>query len=196
MTFEQIIGLSLALFIMLIGLAGSILPGLPSTPFILAAAVGHRLYFGSASASNLVLILLTVLTLFSLLLDYVASMIGAQKLGATWRGALGAVVGALIGLFFTLPGIILGPFLGALIFEMAGGREFDHAARAGVGAVLGLLAGAVGKFACCIAMLVLFTFSAVSRAGGLTDGATGQVGSQNRARPSWAQQVIVEAGSF
>jgi hypothetical protein len=177
MTFEQIIGLSLALFVMFIGLAGSILPGVPSTPLVLAAAVGHRLYFGSASVSNFVLVLLALLTLFSLLVDYLASMFGAKKLGATWRGVLGAVVGALIGLFFTLPGIILGPFLGALIFEMAGGREFNEAARAGTGAVLGLLAGAIGKLACCFAMMALFTFSVVSRsAGALAIGDTAQRG--------------------
>src|SRR5262245_13559125 len=135
MTAEQIIGFSVALLIMIVGLAGSILPGVPSTPLVLAAAVGHRLYFGSASVGSFVLILLVFLTLFSLVVDYLASLFGAKKLGATWRGMLGAVVGALIGLFFTLPGIILGSFLGALTFEMAGGREFNDAARAGMGAV-------------------------------------------------------------
>jgi uncharacterized protein len=165
MTLEQIIGLSIALFVMFIGLAGSILPGLPSTPIVLIAAIGHRLYFGSASVGNFVLVLLVLLTLFSLLVDYLASMVGAKKLGATWRGALGAVIGALIGLFFSLPGIVLGPFLGALLFEMAAGRAFNEAARAGMGAVLGLLAGAIGKLACCVAMMALFTFSVISRSG-------------------------------
>jgi uncharacterized protein YqgC (DUF456 family) len=165
MTVEQSIGLLLALFVMCIGLAGSILPGIPSTPLVLLAAIGHRLYFGDTGASIFVLVLLGVIMLFSLAVDYVASMVGAKKLGATWRGVLGAVVGALIGIFFSLPGIILGPFVGALTFEMVGGREFREAARAGMGAMLGLLVGAIGKLGCCAAMIELFAFSVVSRSG-------------------------------
>src|SRR4051794_19800802 len=99
---------------MLIGLIGSIVPGLPGTPLVLVAAVGHRLYFGSTSASNAVLVTLLLLTIFSLVLDFVASVFGTKKFGATWLGAVGAVIGGIIGIFFALPGIILGPFLGAM----------------------------------------------------------------------------------
>ena len=161
MTVEQIIGLSFALLIMCVGVAGSILPGIPSTPLVMLAAVGHRLYFGQASVGNWGLAVLGVLTVLSLVMDYLASMAGAKKLGATWRGVVGAVVGGLIGIFFSLPGIVLGPFVGAVVFEMIGGREFQEAARAGVGAVLGLFVGAIGKLACCVAMMGLFAASVV-----------------------------------
>jgi hypothetical protein len=166
MTAEQIIGLSLALLVMLGGLVGSILPGIPGTPLVLAAAIGHRLYFGAASANNWVLGSLVALTLLSFAFDYLASMLGAQKLGATWRGILGAVVGGLIGIFFSFPGIIIGPFAGALLFEMAGGRKLKPAAQAGLGAMLGLLAGAVGKLAICVAMIGLFAASVIWRSAG------------------------------
>src|SRR5262245_37834732 len=116
MTADQIIGLALALFVMCFGLAGSVLPGIPSTPLVMLAAIGHRLCFGAASASTLVLILLGLLMALSLVMDYLASMYGAKRLGATWRGVLGAVVGGMIGIFFALPGIIIGPFFGALLF--------------------------------------------------------------------------------
>jgi len=162
-TAEQIIGLSLALFFMCLGLAGSILPGIPSTPLVMAVAICHRLWFGAASASNLALLILSALMVLSLAMDYLASMYGAQKLGATWRGVLGAVVGALIGVFFNLPGIILGPFAGALLFEMAGGREWKAAARAGLGAMIGLFVGALGKLACCGAMMSLFGVNVITR---------------------------------
>lgn len=129
----EIIGLSLALLVMLAGLIGSLLPVLPGTPLILAAAVGHRLYFGAAGVSNLVLGILVSLTLISMLFDFLAGMLGAKRFGATWRGMIGAVVGDIIGLFFNLPGIILGPFFGAMIFEMLGDKEFKQAAHAGLG---------------------------------------------------------------
>ena len=163
MTAEQIAGLSLALLVMLAGLIGSVLPGLPGTPLMLIAAIGHRLYFGAAGVSDLVLVILVVLAVASLLFDFLASVLGAKKFGSTWRGAVGAVVGGIIGLFFALPGIILGPFLGALLFEMLGDREFKAAARAGLGATLGLILGVIGKFSIGVAMMVLFATNVVLR---------------------------------
>src|ERR1041384_4856268 len=148
MTAEQIIGLALALFVMCFGLAGSLLPGIPSTPLVMLVAIGHRLYFGPAGASTVALLVLGALMTASLVMDYLASMYGAKRLGASWRGVLGAVIGGSIGIFFNLPGILLGPFLGALLLEMLGGRAWKDAARAGLGAVLGLFLGAFGKFAC------------------------------------------------
>jgi len=66
-------------------------------------------------------------------------------------------------MFFALPGIIIGPFLGAVVFELAGGYKVRPAAKAGAGAVLGLLAGAVGKFAICILMIGLFAGDVILR---------------------------------
>jgi len=148
---------------MSVGVAGSILPGLPSTPVVLVAAIAHKLYFGPTGAAWWVLVILSVFTALSLVVDYVASVYGAKRLGATWRGAVGAIVGGLIGLFFSLPGVLLGPFVGAFLFEWARGREWKAASRAGVGATVGLLAGALGKLACCVAMMLLFTMNVVIR---------------------------------
>ena len=163
MTVEQMVGLALALLLMGIGLVGSVLPGLPGTPLVLAAAVLHRLYFGAASVGNLVLALLVGLALLALLLDYLGSLVGARKLGATWRGVIGAVLGAVCGLMAGPVGLVVGPFLGATALELASGREFKEAAKAGLGAFLGLLAGAVGKVACCVAMIGLFTVNVAFR---------------------------------
>jgi hypothetical protein len=165
MTAEQIVGLILALLVMCVGMAGSILPGVPSTPLVLVAAIGHKLYFRDTGAVWWVLAIMAALMALSLVMDYIASVYGARRLGATWRGAVGAIVGGLIGLFFNLPGILLGPFVGAVVFEMAGGREIKAASKAGVGATLGLLAGALGKLACCVAMIGLFTINVIYRSG-------------------------------
>ena len=164
-TGDQIIGLGLTLLVMLVGAAGSVLPGIPSTPIVAVAAIGHRLYFGAHSISNLVLIVLILLTVFSLVMDYVAGVAGARKFGATWRGVVGAALGTLVGLFFNLPGIILGPFIGAALLELAGGRKWPDASRAGLGAVLGVFVGALGKLACCFAMMAMFTVSVILHSG-------------------------------
>ena len=163
MSWEQIIGISLVLIVMLIGLIGSVVPVLPGTPVVLIAAISHRLYFGDASVSNVTLIVLVLMTAVSLVLDFIASTLGAKKFGATWRGMVGAVIGGIIGLFFNIPGIILGPFLGAMILEMTGGKEFKIAAKAGAGAVIGLLLGVVGKFSICVMMIALFATNTIYR---------------------------------
>lgn len=163
MSAEQIVGLALAMIVMFIGLAGSILPGLPSTPIVLAAAIAHRFYFKETGPGNVVMILLVLMVALSLVMDYLATMYGAKKMGATKRGVIGAMVGALVGIFFNLPGLILGPFIGAFAFELSGGRETRDAAKAGAGATLGLFAGALGKLACCVAMMSLFLVNVIYR---------------------------------
>ena len=165
MTWEQAIGLAAALLIMSVGAVGSFLPGIPTSIPVLLAAVGHRLYFGAHGADTAVLIIIGLLMAFSMAMDYLAGMVGAKKLGATWRGVTGAFLGTVIGLFFGLPGLLLGPFLGAIVLEMVGGRKWREATRAGVGATLGLLLGAVGKLACCLASMALFTVNVILRSG-------------------------------
>jgi uncharacterized protein YqgC (DUF456 family) len=148
---------------MSVGIVGSILPGLPSTPIVFLTAMAHKLYFGEAGAAWWVIILLALLMVASLAVDYAASVLGAKKLGATWRGAVGAILGGLIGLFFSLPGILLGPFIGAVVFELAGGRDWRQSSKAGVGATLGLVAGAIGKIGVCLIMMALFAINVIYR---------------------------------
>ena len=157
MSVEQIVGLVVALVIMFVGLLGSILPALPSTPLILIAAILHKIYFGAAGVSWVVMTILAILTAISFVLDHVVSAYGAKRFGATWRGVLGAVVGGIVGLFFSLPGLLLGPFIGAAVFELVGRRTLTESSRAGVGATIGLVAAAAAKLLCCAAMIGLFT---------------------------------------
>ena len=162
-TWDQIIGLMLALLLMGAGTVGCLLPSFPGSPLVLGGAVLHRFYFGEASVGNLVLVLLVLLTCFALALDYLASVYGAKRFGATRWGVAGALVGALGGMFWPLPGLLVGPFVGATVLEMIAGREWRESARAGLGATLGFLAGGVGKFAVAVGMTALFTFNVLQR---------------------------------
>jgi uncharacterized protein YqgC (DUF456 family) len=156
MDWEQIVGLVLTLLVMGVGLVGCVMPVLPGPPLILAAAVGHRLWFGEHSVRGWVLGVLAALAVAALALDYLATLVGARKLGATWRGMVGAGLGVVWGVFTGPLGLVAGPLLGATLGEWLGGRELRTASRAGLGAVLGVLAGAAGKFACALAMIGLF----------------------------------------
>ena len=109
------------------------------------------------------LICLIVLTIGSVALDTWASLYGAKRFGASWRGVLGALIGGIVGIFFSLPGIIIGPFLGAMVFELMGGYKIDKASRAGLGATLGLFAGVIGKCIVCVGMIGVFTVDVILR---------------------------------
>ena len=159
-------GYGIVLLIMFIGVMGNLIPGIPGTPLILAGAVGHQLYFaGQGGAGWWWVAVLTAFGLLALGLDYLATLLGAKKLGATWRGMVGAVV---VGLFVFPPiGLVVGPFVGAMGFEWAFGRKAPEAAKAGVGAVIGMALGVVGKLVCSVVMVSLFAFAAWPNASDL-----------------------------
>ena len=164
MTAAEIAGLLVTLLVMGVGVLGCVVPVLPGAPLVLAAALVHKLIFGEAGASWWVLLLLGLMVALSLVVDYAASVYGAKRMGSTWRGALGAVAGGLAGLFFLPVGVLVGPFLGAFLLELAGRRHWKDASKAGLGATVGLLVGAIGKLAAGVAMTLLFTANVVFRA--------------------------------
>ena len=162
-------GYAIVLLIMFIGVMGNLIPGIPGTPLILAGALGHQLYFaGQGGVGWWWVAALAALGLVALGLDYLATLIGAKKLGATWKGMVGAVLGVIVGVFVFPPiGLIVGPFVGAMGFEWAFGREARESAKAGVGAVLGLALGVLGKLICSVVMFALFAFAAWPNADAL-----------------------------
>ncbi len=152
------------LLVMLVGVLGCILPAIPGTPLIFAAAVAHRLIVGESGAQTWVLVTLGIIAILALAADYAAALYGAKALGASRLGMTGAVIGGLVGLFLGPFGILLGPFVGAFSFEFVGGRAWHDSAKAGAGATIGLLVGAVGKVACAVSMTLLFAADILWRA--------------------------------
>ena len=92
------------------------------------------------------------------LLDFLAAALGAKKLGASQRAFWGAAFGALVGMFFGIPGLLLGPFVGAVVAELSGGRTMNEAGRAGYGAWLGVIIGTAAKLAIAFLMVGIFAF--------------------------------------
>jgi uncharacterized protein YqgC (DUF456 family) len=148
---------STVLLLMAIGLVGSILPVFPGTTLILAAAILHRIMLGPAKSIGWWSIAaLVALTLASYALDFAGSWYGARRFGASRWGVVGAVTGAIIGLFFGLPGLLLGPIIGTFAGEIIGGQRFIAAGRAGWGALLGNLAGTLARLLIALAMVGWF----------------------------------------
>lgn len=145
------------LVIMAIGLIGTVLPILPGTTLILAAAFLHRLMLGpEKGASWLSLLALALFVVASYVIDFLGGWLGARRFGATCWGVWGATVGAIVGIFFGLPGLLVGPVIGALAGELIAGKRLVEAGRAGWGALLGNLAAMIGKLLIGLVMVSWF----------------------------------------
>ena len=88
--------------------------------------------------------------------DFVASTLGAKRVGASRRALWGAAAGTVVGMFFGIPGLLIGPFAGALIGELASGNSVLRATHVGVGTWLGLLFGTLVKLVISFVMVGLF----------------------------------------
>ncbi len=151
------------LVLMAVGLIGTVLPIFPGTTIILGAAILHRVMLGAEiSIGWSTLAGLALLTLASYAVDFAGSWLGARRFGATRWGKLGALAGALGGIFFGIPGLLLGPVIGALAGELIAGMKLIEAGRAGWGALLGNLAAMLGKLLIALAMVSWFLIAAPS----------------------------------
>ncbi|MFL6529161.1 MAG: DUF456 domain-containing protein [Chthoniobacterales bacterium] len=150
-----------AVVVMAIGLIGTVLPVIPGTTIILAAAVVHRLVVGPEKGMAWWGIgLLVVLTLISYALDFASSYFGAKYFGATKWGVAGAVIGGILGIFTGFVTLLFLPIAGAIIGEIIAGKKLISAGKAGWGTLLGTIAGMIGKLAIGLAMVVLFLMNA------------------------------------
>ena len=140
-----------------VGLIGTVLPVFPGTSIILAGAVIHRMMLGpERSIGWRVIVVLVVLTLTTYALDFLSGYFGAKYFGATKWGMFGAILGALIGVFFGILGLLVWPVIGAIVGEFIAGKRMIDAGRAGWGSLLGNLGGMVGKLIIALAMITIF----------------------------------------
>ncbi|HLS82085.1 MAG TPA: DUF456 family protein [Steroidobacter sp.] len=150
---------TLAIALMLVGALGIVLPALPGVPLIFAGMVLAAAIDDFQKIGWVTLAILGFLTLLSIVVDVAASALGAKRVGASRRAVWGALFGTLIGLFFGLPGLLLGPFAGAVIGELTVHGRLEQAGRAGVAAWMGLIFGALFKLAIAFSMLGVFIFA-------------------------------------
>lgn len=155
---------TVTLVLMLTGLVGTVVPLLPGTTIIFAAAVLHYFMLGEAhSVGWWTLGGLLLLTVVSHVLDLISGSLGAKKFGATRWGAIGGILGAIIGLFFGIIGIFVGPLVGVLAGELIGGKGLLPAGKSTWGTFLGTTAGMVAKLIIASMMIGWFLLVALWR---------------------------------
>ncbi|MBO8475673.1 MAG: DUF456 domain-containing protein [Bacteroidetes bacterium] len=145
---------------MLVGLAGCILPMLPGPPLAwLGMLLLHFTDRVDFTVTELVVSALVVIA--TVVLDYITPMIGTKKFGGGKYGNWGCMIGTVVGLFFMPLGLILGPFIGAVIGELIAGKPMRAALKAGFGSFVGFLFGTLIKLAVCIYFIVRFIMEVV-----------------------------------
>lgn len=148
-----------AIAMIAVGVAGTVLPGIPGPALIFAGMVVGAWANDFQKVGFLTLAILLVLTVLTFVVDFGAAALGAKRVGASRWGVLGAAVGTLAGLFFGVPGLIIGPFVGAFVGEYAVRRKVLDAGRIGLATWVGLLVAAVANIALVFAMLGIFAFA-------------------------------------
>jgi uncharacterized protein YqgC (DUF456 family) len=146
----------LAVLIILVGLAGVVLPALPGIPIMFAGLMLAAWSTDFEPVGWGTLSVLGALTILSVIIDFLSAAFGAKRQGASPRAFWGATLGAVVGLFFGLVGIVLGPFIGAVAAEMSAGSGAHQAGRSGYGVWVGLVVGTAAKLAIAFLMLGVF----------------------------------------
>ncbi|MFH0920681.1 MAG: DUF456 family protein [Fibrobacterota bacterium] len=146
----------LAALFALTGIIGTFLPLLPGVPLvflgmILAAWAGHFEKVGAFT-----LMVLGLLTVLSIVFDTLATAWGAKRFGASRKAIIGAFIGTVVGIFFSVPGLILGPFAGAAAGEYLHRRDIVQAGKTGLGTWLGIVVSIGVRVALVFAMLGIF----------------------------------------
>lgn len=151
----------LAIGLMLVGLAGTVLPALPGTAFVLAGVLLGAWIDDFARIGGGTVAVLVVLAVMAWVLDYVAALLGAKKAGASRQALLGAAIGTVAGLAFGLVGVLFLPLVGAAVGEYLARKDEKRAAQVGVATWLGLMAGLVAKVVIACTMIGIFAVAYV-----------------------------------
>ncbi len=146
----------LALIFVTAGMVGLVLPAIPGPPMIFAGLVMAAWAEGFIHVGGVTIAVLAVLAVIAVAADFLAGALGAKHFGTGRKAMIGAAIGGLIGLFFGIPGIIAGPFIGAVLGEFSVRKNFRSAGLAGIGAWLGVVIGVAAKVAIGFTMIGIF----------------------------------------
>jgi uncharacterized protein YqgC (DUF456 family) len=148
-----------AFLLILLGLAGLLLPMLPGVPLLFGGFLLAAWIDDFARVSVIAMAIIGVLALLAWLIDLLASLITTKSAGASRQAMIGTIVGALVGMLAGVPGLILGTVAGAIIGETIASRDAAHATRVGVAAGLGFALALAAKLVFALLMAGVFVYA-------------------------------------
>jgi len=159
--------LSVTILLFAGGVLFTLLPVFPGPLLVFAGIAVFHFWIPELSPGLTFLLVSLGLTLLTLVLDIFLSIVGARRYGATWKGAVGALIGGVVGIFIPPPllWIFFGPVVGAILGEMLGGRGMKDAGRAGWGTFLGAIVAMAVKLAVCFFIILGFSILLIRQLG-------------------------------
>lgn len=147
---------TLSVALIVAGVAGTVLPALPGTLFVLGGIVLGAWIDDFTRVGWVSVTVVAVLAVLAWVLDYVAGLLGARKAGASKQAIVGAAIGTVVGLFMGLVGVFFMPLVGAAIGEYIAQKDHARAAHVGLATWLGVMAGMVAKVVIAFVMIGVF----------------------------------------
>lgn len=142
--------------LILIGLAGTVLPLLPGTLLVWGGVILGAWIDDFTRVSVWTVVFITVLAALAWALDFVAGLMGAKRAGASKLALVGAAVGTVVGIFMGLVGVLFMPLVGAAIGEYWAQKNEQRAAKVALATWLGLMVGMVAKVVLSFVMVGIF----------------------------------------
>ncbi len=156
---ETVILFTLTIILFIVGLAGIVLPIVPSLPIIWLGILIYGLVTDFNEITLWTVSLTGILMLIGSVLDFLAGIFGAKASGASWYGVGGALIGSLIGfVVFNFFGLLIGSILGAFLGEYLKYRKSHQAIKAGVGTMFGIVFGIIIKIIIAFIMIGIFVW--------------------------------------
>ena len=149
----------LAAILVLVGIAGSILPMLPGIPLVFAGLLMVAWLDGFAKVKVFNIVIIGIIALLALIVEFVASFITVKKAGASQYALWGAAIGGLVSFFVGPFGLIIGTAVGAAIGELLAKKETSQATAVGIAAGLGFVIALVAKVVLLVTMLAIFAYA-------------------------------------
>ncbi len=146
--------LSAALIVL--GLAGTVLPVLPGTVLVWGGIVLGAWIDDFTRVGMITVVVITLLAVLAWVLEYVAGLMGARKAGASKLALLGAAAGTVLGLFMGLVGVLFMPLVGATVGKYLAQKDQAHAVKVGLATWVGIMVGLIAKVVLAFIMVGIF----------------------------------------
>ena len=153
-----------AVLLVVIGIAGTILPMLPGVPLVFAGLLLAAWHGGFNEVGVLTIVIIAAIAILAWVIDFAASIMTAKKFGASKYALWGAGIGALLGIAGGIVGLIIGPAIGAVVGELISHKSTSKeattkATTVGIAAGLGFVLALAIKIVLVLVMLAIFAYA-------------------------------------